>query len=1075
MMAHDVHRTSLSALCIALALVAIAGPCLCQNNPYLSLDSFNGDASGSYLAVDLGTGGFYEAFAVTSWESQLAAFELAGDNSSKPVIIVYDGQTVDVAITSDITSVIIDMRAVGNPVFTVTGGRITLESVDIYGGAASVAGGVVHVSSGRVELTQVHSIGASAAVGGFMVSTGGLVMMHDVIVEGAVSRYGADVLLVGGDGEFVGERCHFSSEHSVEGIVVATLSDASFIYSCDECVYDGVSVNIQSYNITGTACDVGLSAHETFVRTGVICETVMNSPPCSHVDDFNGIVIDYDTCDYACSRTLYKDADGMCVPCTVCGENEETLSLCTATTDAVCEPLTLCPDVVGKNGIRTSDEDCSYVCQSEQYMNATGHCVACTTCDGVQVALSPCSSSSDTVCSSCATPPTNGVIADYASCSIVCSAGHYEAENGDCSVCNACGAGQVEVSGCNATQDTICADCVVPANALMSSFDTLTNACLWTCLSGYYQTDADACAQCSPCEPGQLMLSPCSGTQDTVCTTCHLTAPPNSFFVGFDATAGACEYECDVGFFLDGETCTACTVCTTEQIYGGGCSGPQDTICTPCSRPMHAVYSSLNSCAYVCASGYVWNAANSSCDECQPPTGSQAVDVAMCTFVCPPGTLLDESSNECLTCAGVNMFLNGDTGSCETCSVCGADALQVSPCNATHDTACMECGVDNVLYMAQGNCSYVCPHETYLNTLSMACEACTSPCGEGYAEVQTCTMSTDRMCVSCPQVPFSRLLCAPSHPCQFECVEGFTYSEEAQACVDCTLTGGCADGYLLQPSVCTNDTVAGVCVLDCPDGEVELSGLCHPTLFMDAHVYYRFDQLNAGSGQWNDLSVGARHMLWTSSCSPHWGDTSSYTVSTSTNGLFEGVGPTGTAGCFLYAGDAFSNTNQDFTFMMVAEVSSTSGHGYSDTWMGISSTSTDGATGIGWSVNPLGFHTWAGPDEVGEGASGLASGGVVAFFRIEDNVAVSYYYFDPASDDLQQGYYSTTNAFVPYITTEIITLFQFPRGTHQGHGVPPTSSGTPNLLGEAAMWLEALSVSDMLVIGRSTYNRLASS
>ena len=79
------------------------------------------------------------------------------------------------------------------------------------------------------------------------------------------------------------------------------------------------------------------------------------------------------------------------------------------------------------------------------------------------------------------------------------------------------------------------------------------------------------CAQCSTCQEGLAVVTPCSATKDTVCSPCS------------ECAAG--HYESSPCSTASDRVCSACTSCSSTEWATAPCSTQADTDCAPCPVP----------------------------------------------------------------------------------------------------------------------------------------------------------------------------------------------------------------------------------------------------------------------------------------------------------------------------------------------------------------------------------------------------------------------------------------------------------------------------------------------------------
>lgn len=242
---------------------------------------------------------------------------------------------------------------------------------------------------------------------------------------------------------------------------------------------------------------------------------------------------------YIPATSTQPETPGTCVPCRTPGPNQYVVTRCDVMSDTVIAPVPECP--YGQNRV-------GYVPGTPTTPGAIGTC-------------------SPTV------PSTTNT----------CMAGQYrEVSSGICMMCATPGTGQYVVSPCSGTTNTVLATApvcpygqnrvgYVPGTPITRGTPgtcvptTTTN----TCTAGQYRSATGTCLTCMPPSATQYVITPCSGTTNTVLGT-KQTCPSGQYLAGFSqgsvTTAGT------------PGMCTACTRPGPNQYVQGVCTGTMNTV-----------------------------------------------------------------------------------------------------------------------------------------------------------------------------------------------------------------------------------------------------------------------------------------------------------------------------------------------------------------------------------------------------------------------------------------------------------------------------------------------------------------
>ena len=197
-------------------------------------------------------------------------------------------------------------------------------------------------------------------------------------------------------------------------------------------------------------------------------------------------------------------------------------------------------------------------------------------------------------------------------------------EDTQCVACDVCGTGEIELSPCNETSDTVCESCnasLLPAPGPNGAdpFFYEINGCDWTCPFPFVKDSINRrCIDCDPrCEVGYYEQHSCTlENQFTGCAPCT-AIPPNAAPVSAGRIQGlnhSCEWECTNG-----------TVLAPTQ---DACIPPPETTPPPASTLQEIAAQAPPDCASPidgapkCSLGYFLDTSNPSaaapCGSCSP-------------------------------------------------------------------------------------------------------------------------------------------------------------------------------------------------------------------------------------------------------------------------------------------------------------------------------------------------------------------------------------------------------------------------------------------------------------------------
>ncbi len=346
-----------------------------------------------------------------------------------------------------------------------------------------------------------------------------------------------------------------------------------------------------------------------------------------------------------------------------------------------------------------------------------------------------------------------------------------------CTSCQPCIPGTVEISRCTESRQTVCAACEdiewngtcisysqIPAGYFPYSLfyaqglvSTLTNNSVQfprAQLSQKSDVYVQTLVKCAPL-PISMRFKPWTGENKTInCTSldCKFIPDPctNTECVGWDVNGGF--YADSTGSCIPCPNSSANSTCNAGEFRNlTDCMPDRVQRCFPCTgtRPVNAVWAnskyphyfpeSTDVCEWKCVDGFKTVAQE--CVACVEPT---------CSLM--EYSYFDGECNVCKTC-GVTVpnaeYMSGCNyacvqgyfklaGSCETCSVCPLGTTETKKCTATSDAVCSKCNttlIPNSTFLP--NCSVVC--DTNHVMVDGKCTQCTLNCGVGAWNAAICT------------------------------------------------------------------------------------------------------------------------------------------------------------------------------------------------------------------------------------------------------------------------------------------------------------------------------------------------
>jgi len=281
--------------------------------------------------------------------------------------------------------------------------------------------------------------------------------------------------------------------------------------------------------------------------------------------------------------------------------------------------------------------------------------------------------------------------------------------------CTACPAGSYSASG-----SEVCAAC--PTGRYSASGSEVCTACAAGSYSG---GSGEACLACSSsfCAVGEYRGA-CGAEDDGVCGGCTNSRPTHSVYVsaGTPFDVNKCDWECDVGFFQDGDV--SCGPCTNM---------PGDASYTSAGVP------GIDLCSWTCALDY-FSKDSADCVACPSHTGAAQGSNTLADCKCVLGYTAVSDGVACTACdAGTYKAATG-AGECVTCpartsSASGSDELTACKCLAGYNgtlsgaacTACMAGMFKNAV--GEAECQF-CPANSESSAGSALCY-----CSAGFSGV----------------------------------------------------------------------------------------------------------------------------------------------------------------------------------------------------------------------------------------------------------------------------------------------------------------------------------------------------
>ncbi|MFT7625018.1 MAG: hypothetical protein ACI9WU_004209, partial [Myxococcota bacterium] len=486
--------------------------------------------------------------------------------------------------------------------------------------------------------------------------------------------------------------------------------------------------------------------------------------------------------DCACATGFWGDGQ-ICTACTVCGPDQYELSGCLGPDDAACGPCdATCTACAGP--LLTDCLDCPSGFQLQ-----AGACIDTDEC------TSPSSCHNDAQCVN---------LAGTFTCT--CSPGFF-GDGQSCAACSPCLADQFEATACTTTQDSSCGPC----DASCTACNGASNADCTDCPAGFALSSGQ-CQDINECDaPG----------------SCHLDADCLNLPGSFTCT-------CQTGFFGDGQTCAACTVCAGQQYEMSSCTATDNGACGDCDSSCAACTGLSSAECTDCPSGFALVAgACQDVDECETAGTCHANATCQNTI----------GSFEC-SCLG-DFF--GDGQICTACTVCSSDQHEITACTPAGNTSCGPCdascagcsgpsssdctGCPSGFSLTAGQCQDV--NECDVGETCDANAACLNTAGSFVCTCQSDFFGNGQSCdpcATCEPDQYGSTSCGPTTDriCA-DCDPGCTTCEgpSASECTECPLGFDLTDGQCLDIDECAAPDACHAAA-DCENTAGDFVCTCQP-------------------------------------------------------------------------------------------------------------------------------------------------------------------------------------------------------------------------------------------------------
>lgn len=302
----------------------------------------------------------------------------------------------------------------------------------------------------------------------------------------------------------------------------------------------------------------------------------------------------------------------------------------------------------------------------------------------------------------------------------------------------------------------------------------------------------------------------------------------------------ACEFECDVGFHAEADTCVQCPDLPAGHFY-------VDNLCSvACNESLgfydppnnRAVVSCLD-CSSSCDNGRYHRRRDDAC-ECEDclhlmrgenwqfmSAGKFVDDAYSCDIECVDNHFLDfticrpYSEVVCQDHEFVIPATPVSDTSCQACRYCMGQN-KTRECNGTHDTVCSPCPLlTNGMIYIDDECSATCARGFVYNRILEQCEQCSHVCEKGAVHPPDELRDNCTHCVSCDPPPPSNAIVF-ENTCRWACPLGFVF--ETSTCVEETLSifqrSRRSGGYGCQPILCWHGHI--------PVAQIDACSKCMP-------------------------------------------------------------------------------------------------------------------------------------------------------------------------------------------------------------------------------------------------------
>jgi surface protein len=503
-------------------------------------------------------------------------------------------------------------------------------------------------------------------------------------------------------------------------------------------------------------------------------------------------------------------------------------------------------------------------CSNGYYKNGSTCTGCTTSCGNGTTETIPCTSASNRVCTPNVCSCANGTAANGTACTThaanictYCANGYYNT-NQTCTGCTTCNTGKRQMTPCTSTTDHVCTQNVCScANGVIATGEACTthdaHICA-SCSSEYYKTDS-TCTECTTCGTGERQMTPCTSASNRVCAQNNCSCTNGTAANGTACTANdanICTY-CDYGFYKNGTTCQNIDDCAPNpcgnegecidgieeytcncikgftgvncEECGIGKGKNESGYCVDCTRPTYNSETTHNaSCAnQSCPSGQgvtsdssVWNASGANCVDCtfgydSPKGVGQCADIDECAqnpcknnATCTHGVgsynctcLAGYTGKNCSLCAEEYYNTNSCdicSDTCAMCTACDTGKRQTTPCTSASNRICTQnnCSCSNgtaatgeACTAHNANICSSCAYGFYKN--GTTCTKCTT-CGLGeYKSGTTCDgngINDTQTCTTCSNGDSTYLCVADTYETGTVC--NGRGNNDTQTCTGCT-------------------------------------------------------------------------------------------------------------------------------------------------------------------------------------------------------------------------------------------------------------------------------------------------